>query len=415
MHHCLDMSALTSVRPSSCAALGLPGNTKVPESYAWELIQRTNRAIHAAYFDDHYSILIPQLHLLAESSPYLNSWLALGAILSAQQLPQSPWAEVALRCHTQAVSGLCKHLLSSKLPDEWAVSTLVLLHIFERYGNTQSAPSDAHVKSIRTVFLQRYVNFPPSTVPQLLQLSSLIYRVAVINMFRPLSGNDLKEYHCLDQFVSIWASSQVSSGLWQHSLWIGLQPPVFNIVFKLSTLVRQAPLDASWLTELDRLENELNEYGSYNKPSYSTSSIDGAGGQRPLTSLTEQSYIAHCLYFCAFGILIAKLRALQYRRPNGRGQAVFRRGLQLLAKVNQANFPSMTLLWPAIIISLDAREPTDQCLARMFLTRLDHGGGGSRSIASVQKLFEAAWEIHGGTMLGTHVLFEPDIMAGVFL
>ena len=77
--------------------------------------------------------------------------------------------------------------------------------------------------------------------------------------FRPVSGRHLTIYHCLDEYVASCAASPVSSGLWQYSLGIGLTPQLFNTVFKLSMLVRQAPLSTSWLVKLDELEQEISE------------------------------------------------------------------------------------------------------------------------------------------------------------
>ncbi len=385
------------------------------ESHRWEMLQRANRAIHGAYIDDHYSILVPAFPTLVESSSYTNAWLALGAVLLAKHLPpDSQLAQVAIHCHTKAIHGLLEHLRVCKVPAQWAVSTLVLLHIFERYGDTCQAPSDAHAKSIRTVFLQRYNEHPPSTTAQLLQLSSLIYRVAVINMFRPLSNDDPADYHCLDEHVAIWSSSRASTGLWQHSLWIGLTPEVFNLMFKLSTLVRLAPLTESWLSKLDQLEGEISDRDVDPALSSLAERKDDGSKESSILSLAEQSDIAHGLYYCAFRILVIRIRAFTSGRPDEGAQQLTYHGIQALHKLIQANFASMTLLWPAIIISLDARKVEEQSISTSFLSRLESPGG-ARSIASVRRLLGVAWELHDGNMLGSDVLFQHELTANVFL
>lgn len=411
---CSSPSAIPSVLPSLRAVLGLHGTIGVPESCAWELVRLANRAIHGAYFDDYYSILVPVLPTLSESPSYMHAWLALGAILLTQRVPDGHWAQIALQCHTKAIRGLCRHICSSDIPDEWAACTVVLLHIFERYGGAQQIPSDAHVKSIRTVFLRRFNHFPPTTTHQLLLLSSLIYRVAVINIFRPLSIDEPKEYHCLDGPVNIWTSSQASSGLWQHSLWIGLTPQVFNLVFKLSTLVRLAPLNTQWLMELDRLENEVAKFNDYLTLLSLELPNERNGEQETLSSLEVQTSVAHCLFTHAFHILLIKLRGPRARQFHADNQQSSRPGLYLLNQLTKSGFTTMTLLWPAIIISLDASDPEDQSIARAFFTSLD-GGGGSRSISSVRDLLKAAWELCNGKMLGTGVLFKHEIIEKVFL
>ena len=410
----LGPSLLTSMQPSVCAVLSQSDSVKwLSESQKWELLRQANRAIHGAYIDDYYSILVPAFPALIESSSYTNAWLALGAVLLAKHLPpDSQLAQVAIHCHTKAIHGLLEHLRVSKVPSQWAVSTLVLLHIFERYGDTYQPPSDAHAKSIRTVFLQRYNDHPPSNTTQLLQLSSLIYRVAVINMFRPLSSDDPADYHCLDKHVDAWSSSRASTGLWQHSLWIGLTPEVFNFMFKLSTLVRLAPLTEPWLSKLDQLESEMADCDVY--PALSSLAEWKDDDRERLLSLAAQSDIAHGLYYCAFRILVIKIRALASGHLDDGAQQLTYHGIQTLHKLIEANFVSMTLLWPALIISLDARKVEEQSISTSFLSRLENSGG-PRSIASVRRLLGVAWQLHDGNMLGTDVLFQQELAANVFL
>ena len=413
---CSRLPSLTAARPSCSAAFGISNKVGIPGLCAWDLMRRANRAIHGAYFDDYYSILVPSLPIILDSSSYLHSWLALGAILLEQSVKDGHWAQVALQCHTKAVQGLYKHLCAFQEPAEWAVCTLVLLHIYERYGNARQPPSDAHAKSIRTVFLRRYSNFPPKNTSQLLQLSSLIYRVAVINIFRPQSSDDdPDEYHCLDEPVNIWASSGVSSGLWQHSLWIGLTPQVFNIVFKLSTLVRLAPLTTPWLAELDKLQDEIALYDGYLAlSSPAPSSNEASAEQGGFSTLMVQSCAAHCLYICAFRVLVARLRGVSMAQSHTCNQQNSDQGLRLLQQLIDTDFVTMTLLWPAVMVSLDASTPDDQATARTFLARLDPAGG-LQSINSVRRLFDAAWDVRGGRMLCSDILFKRDMVADVFL
>ncbi|ATY60071.1 Fungal transcriptional regulatory [Cordyceps militaris] len=421
-----DDSSFPSIRPSSSFLVhfreaGLAG--VVPAAHAWEVVCHANRAVHGAYFDDHYTILVPLLPLLAEFPSYAYTWLALGAAQLAQQQPSSsdssPWRLTALKCHSKAVSGLRRHLASSPVPQEWALCCVLLLHIFEKFGDGQQQrwPSDAHVKSARGYFLHRFVECPPTSMRHMLQLESLIYRIAVTSLFRP------REDCCctfLDRFVDIWAAASSSircGGLWRHSLWIGLPPSTFNAVFKLSVLLRQVPLNAPQRAELQRVEEHLP--AAHLPPRRAL--LPGPPGAhrerggRPALTLDEQSHAAHCLFTSACWIVLAKTRPAAPTQDQERIRELALSGCGWLDCLIQAEFFSPVLLWPVIIIGLAAATVQEQNTATAYVNALAHTSG-PRASTSVTRLFKTAWEgVNGAEPAGLDMLFDSEALATVFI
>ncbi|CAG9945232.1 unnamed protein product [Clonostachys rosea f. rosea IK726] len=414
-------ATLCTVRPSTDSVLGIcatmPG---IPPAFAWELMCYANRAIHGAYFDDHYSIFIPLLPLLAEFPSYAYTWLALGAAQLAQQLPsaENPLRLMSLEYHSQAIGSLRQHLHSAPVPQEWALCSMLLLHIFEKFGDGYRSPSDAHVKSARSIFLRHFTHSPPRDMRHILQLESLVYRVAITSTFRLGPMCHLEEYSSLDELLDIWASSPITCGLWQHSLWIGLRPPIFNAVFKLSVLIRLVPLQPSWRSELDKLEGNFRHYlGPYEAwPSHmGDPDHPPDSGGRPCLSLADQARAAHCLYAYACHIITTKLRDPESTQSGDRVRRVSRLGFRLLAYLEKAGFLSPVLIWPATIISLAASSPEDQDIATLYISGLAHKSG-SRATTSVMRLLHLAWTRTSKEWpAGTNILFDFEALGEVFI
>lgn len=415
IHSNANQVAVMLTQPSVSSAIGLPPMADLSANTMWELVRHANRAIHGAYFDDHYTILVPFLPVIAEFSPYMHTWLALGAIQIAQQQTSSAqcrWRQTAIQCYSKALQGLNQHLCSTPIPHEWALSAVLLLHIYEKFGDNHEPPSDAHVNSARSVFIRRFTQFPPSSMRHILQLESLVYRVAVTSTFRPLPNSETS-YSYLDDLVEIWNSSNIPCGLWQHSLWISLPPQIFNVVFKLSVLLHMRVLGEAQMDDLDKLDGILRQYLQVSKLPPLLSVSDDGKDKGSCLSLVEQARAARCLYDYACQILIAKLRGYDatscaIHRPS-------HLGFQLLAELRKGNFVSPVLLWPTIIIGLTATIPDDRFITSEYVARLEHLSG-SRTISSVRLLLEHAWgELSDGGMKGVNVLSDARILASVFL
>lgn len=392
--------------------------SKIPSNTMWELVRHANQAIHGAYFDDHYTILVPFLPVMAQFPPYMNTWLALGAIQIAQQQQtspaQCPWRKTAIQCYSKALHGLNQHLCSSQIPHEWALSAVLLLHIFEKFGDNHEAPSDAHMNSVRSVFIRRFTQFPPSSMRHILQLESLVYRIAITSTFRPLP-NAQHEYNCLDELLDIWNSSNISCGLWQHSLWISLPPQVFNLVFKLSVLLHLPTLSEAQLNEVDTLEHSLRQYKQDSVLPPSLNAADDASGNEACLSLVEQACAAQCLYYYACQTIITKLHDPSSTSSSTAIRKFSQPGFELLARLRRANFVSPVLIWPTVIIGVAAKTPEDQHVTSEYVDSLEHLSG-SRTITSVRLLLKHAWEESSeGDARGLDVLSDARILASVFL
>ncbi|OAA74934.1 Fungal transcriptional regulatory protein [Akanthomyces lecanii RCEF 1005] len=418
-HRRLD--SFPSIRPSSSFLLhfsdGLAG---VPAAHAWEVVCHANRAIHGAYFDDHYTILVPFLPLIAEFPSYAYTWLALGAAQLAQQHPSSDsshWRLMALECHSKAISGLRRHLESTPVPQEWALCCMLLLHIFEKFGDGQQWPSDAHVKSARGYFLHRFAQFPPTNMRHILQLESLIYRIAVTSLFQPREESS-RDCTFLDKFVDIWAVSSIQCGLWRHSLWIGLQPSTFNAVFKLSVLLRQVPLNELQLSELERVAQNLPQHLPSHGASPSLSADeDYALSDDCLSTLTldDQSDAAHYLFSSACWVVMSKMRNLATTQDQDPIRELARTGYGWLKTLIKARFFSPVLLWPVIILGLAASTLKEQNTATTYVNALAHASG-LRASTSVVRLFKNAWEgVNGDEPAGIDMLFNSEALATVFI
>lgn len=406
------------VQPSSSFLVqfsdGLAG---VPAAHAWEVIRNANRAIHGAYFDDHYTIVVACLPLLVEFPAYTHTWLALGAAQLAQQNRpcDGHWRLMALKCHSKAIYGLRKHLESNLVPHEWALCSTLLLHIFEKFGDEQQLPSGAHVSSARRFFIHRFIQFPPTNLRHLLQLESLIYRVAVTNLFQ-LGGEGGEDYTFLDTFVQIWAASNIQCGMWQHSLWIGLQPPLFNIVFKLTILLQRAPLDhLSALCELEEnMREHLRPHTSF-PPRWVDRPCQLEDSSQSALSLGEQSRIAHCVYGAAAWIVILKLRNPNCGNQQEPLEEISRLSYRFLRYLTRAKFFSPVLLWPMIIIGLTASNLEEQTTVALYINELADVSG-SRASASAVGLLSRAWgraENEDGA--GIDALLDSEDLTTVFI
>lgn len=416
------MPTLCPVRPSTISTFGqsydIPG---VPAGYAWELMCHANRTIHGAYFDDHYTIFVPFQPLLAESRPYAYTWLALGAARLAQQAAsaESPWRAVALECHSKAVRGLHQHLQSAAVPREWALCSMLLLHIYEKFGDELQSPSGAHVTVARNNFIHRFTNFPPTHMRHILQLESLVYRIAVTHMFRRQATISQHDYHSLDELIDIWSASRITCGLWQHSLFISLRPPIFNIVFKLSILLSLAPLQPHLVADLDNLEHSLQQHlGTYEAASTDLDEADhqldhDVGGHR--LSIEAQSHAAHSLYAYACRIVTTKLRDATARQYEGQIRRSSNLGFRLLAYLSKVEFLSPVLIWPAIVIGLAASRRDDQDIVGAYINGLADLSG-SRATTSVMRLLHLAWnQADADGPAGIDTLLDSEALGTVFI
>ena len=428
---------LRLMRPNTSALVPRVKGILAGGPHAWDVIRQANLPLHSVYLDDHYSLLVPLLPLMMESAPYAYAWAALGAVYIAQQdsSPYSKWRDTAMQCYSVAIRGLCHHLQSSPVPHEWALCAVLLLHVFEKFGSVEQPPSHAHVQSMRTIFLRRFSACPPTSLRHMLELESLVYRLAITSTFRRSGGgggggddddddgdddtvsesNGGDEYRSLDDLVGYWLASDVPRGMWQHSLLLSLPPTLFNVVFKVSVLIRQWPLDAQEQYKLQCQKDALENMTAPFCLSSTAGSLHEVGTTADCEmgmSLVDQTTVAYELYSCACQLIITRLE-----QPatccTGISQAA-RKGLDLLHQLNSTDFISLVLVWPATIIGLAAVTGEDQRIVTTYIHRAEPMSG-SRTAASVTRLLRLAWTAGDERLRGINALLDNEAVRGVYL
>ena len=366
----------------------------ISSGYLWDLARLSNHVLHGAYFDDGYSLLPLSMPILSDSPAYMNMWLSLSAMRIAQQSStDNRWLGAALRHHNKALQALGKHLSSSKPPEDWVLCTILLLHIFEKFGSAEQPPSFAHLAVARPLFLQRYANKPPTTIHQVLQIESLIYRIAITCLFHTERN---AQYGSVSELIALCDTSRMDYGLWRHSLWIGLPARLFDVVYKLSFLLRCCPLSDTWLDELDDLEGQLLAY-------HNEKQMVCQGGRSERDNvIAEQSYASLQLYTCACFIILAKLRG----EDSG---GVAKPGFEIITQLTASNFMSPVLLWAVAVIGLAATTDLDRDIIRTYVNGLEPYSG-LRATRSVLALLHSAWE-----GAGTDVLFDDTLLSATFI
>ncbi|KAJ5900284.1 fungal transcriptional regulatory protein [Penicillium subrubescens] len=179
-----------------------------PTSSAWELFQHANRAIHGHYvddFDDHFTLLVPSLRIIAEFRPYTNLCLALGgnsAIRSPSRSLRRTVDDETRRCNsTRRQSADCRSTCDHILYPKDGHFALCF----------DCAPSDAHTESAYSVFITSFATFP-FQYTSILQLEGWVYRIAMTSTFRERARGPEEYRGGLDKLVGIWAACRISCG-----------------------------------------------------------------------------------------------------------------------------------------------------------------------------------------------------------
>ena len=369
----------------------------ISSSYLWDLARLSNHVLHGAYFDDGYSLLPLSMPILSDSPAYMNMWLSLSAMRIAQQSSSdNRWLGAALRHHNKALQALGKHLSSSKPPEDWVLCTILLLHIFEKFGSAEQPPSFAHLAVARPLFLQRYAKKPPTTIHQILQIESLIYRIAITCIFHREAS---AEYEAVSELIALCDTSRMDCDLWRHSLWIGLPASLFDVVYKLSFLLRCWPLPNEWLDELDELEGRLIAHQNEKQLVFQEQSDRDR-------VIAEQSYASLQLYTSACFILLAKLRRGKEIPVE---QGVSAPGFEIIEHLTKSNFMSPVLLWAVAVIGLAAATDLDRDIIRQYVNGLEPYSG-LRATRSVLALLHSAWVGDG-----TDALFNDILLSNTFI
>lgn len=354
------------------------------------------------------------LAVLAESPPYVHMWISLAAMSVAQHQPglahSDAWLREALDHHSKALQAVGRHVskASSLPPEDWALCTMLLMHMFEKFGSPDHAPSFAHLAAARPLFIQRFAGRPPCSVHEVLQVESLIYRIAITSTFH--TSRDAHDGWVSD-LVALCASYRGDYSMWRHSLWISLPLPIFDAIFRLSLLLRRpAALLPRHLALLDTLERELLRG---NTQQQELVLLVGSASRRE--AIAEQAHSALELYICACLVLVARLRSGKDSPASERERDVSAPGFKIIHRLAEAGFASPVLLWPSIILGLAADNAPDRDTIAAYISALKPYSG-LRATTSVLRLLSSAWmEPETNVKGGTNVLFHPALLTHVFI
>lgn len=241
--------------------------------------------------------------------------------------------------------------------------------------------------------MQRYAEHPPKTIHGVLQIESLIYRMAITSTFYQ-SGN--AQYESVSELIELCNQSQVDCGLWRHSLWIGVPQSIFDIVYKLSFLLKSIPLTGAWLDELDVIEGKLTMHRDEKQ-------VLHEGQSQRENVIAEQAYISLQLYTRACFVILAKLRGREVRFDD------IAPGFATVEHLSRTNFISPVLLWPVAIIGLCATTEQDRGWITAYVDALEPYSG-LRATKSVSRLLGTSW---GGR--GSDVLFDDTLLSSTFI
>lgn len=374
-----------------------------------DLVLLGNQVVHGARFDDRYTLLSFNISHFADSPPLLHSWLSICAMHAAQQHDSltpisSPWFRVALYFHGRAVHGLAAHLNSAPIVADWALCSIILLHVYEKLCDDGKPPCLAHVAAARKIFLER-INRSPDSSYQVIQLESLVYRIAVMSIFhRPLQTH----YESVSELAEVSKSAQFDGhDLLRHSLWASVPLAMYDIVYKLSFLFGRQPLNADWISKLDELEAVLvSHYKAIPLP---------VPEHHPNQSglLAEQASCTLALYTYACLVIVAKLREPDATSLSAKVQTASAPGFCMLQHLTEINFMSPVVLWPACILGLTAESSVDRLNVTNYIKHSAQNTG-IKATRSVLCLLDKAW--HSAEFSnGLDILFDDQALSSVIM
>lgn len=398
-----DTSLLRPPQSRVSVIADFPCLSHIPTGSFWFLAQQCNHVMHGAYFDDRYTLLVPTIPLLEDCPPLLHAWVACSSILVSQwNSGNHMWREIALRYRGKALRGLAQALTISRTPEAWMLAVILILHMFEKFGDDPHQPSYIHMASACNIFVRQFMEVPPVSLHSVLQLQCLIYRIAVTSTFHTQGHID---FDSVDKLVQLCpqVTAQSELGIWQHSLWVDMPLTVFDTVYKLSFLLRQAPLNATFAAALNQIEDTLKELHESSSMVVAVTACSG----HTLASL-EQSHASQYLYTCACLILAAKLRDLSTTADYPSTREVTKPAIQVIRHLTATHLFSPILLWPVTVIGI-AAITAERIAVREYVTCLEHVSG-SKTVASVLNFFASIWD-----KLDLDVLFNNELLSMVFL
>ncbi|KAI8682436.1 hypothetical protein NCS56_00366400 [Fusarium sp. Ph1] len=383
----------------------------LPSCSMIDLLQVFDRATSGHDFGGEYSLLTQGFPWLSRSPGMLHAWLSCSAMLISQF--QTSWRAHALRQYTKAIRELRRSIENGvSVADESTFATILILHVFGRFGDVNSDSSTAHLSAAAR--LNAAINRPPSNAHQVLIVEAFIYQIAKNSTFRP---SPLENYEDLSRIIRLWSESSVlqrsasSPQLKKAGLSAFLPIWTFDIIFKASHILHNRSHMSS--DEMEKKLNELHtqlyklqqglpppdsppeEQISEKMVSYSADRLTHEEAvvpfqldtSSPCTDYADEGFHMRQLYFLAATLLVWKLTYPATTVDDLNVATIFKSALFHLLHVRT----DMTcLLWPITVLGIAASSSQDKLVIIAHVEAMRHFAG-ERSATSVLQFLALAW------------------------
>ncbi|RSL82307.1 hypothetical protein CEP51_005237 [Fusarium floridanum] len=396
----------------------------LPSCSMVDLLQVFDRATSGHDFGGEYSLLTQGFPWLSRSPSMLHAWLSCSAMLISQF--QTSWRAHALRQYTKAIRELRRSIeYGVTVADESTFATILILHVFGRFGDVNNDPSTPHLSAAAR--LHAAINQPPSNAHHALILEAFIYQIAINSTFRP---SPLEGYEGLSRVIRLWSDSSVlqqsasSPQLKNAGLSAFLPIWTFDIIFKASHLLHNRHNITSdelleklrqLQTQLDKLQEELSpgnnhleEHNSWSEGDVSRNEQLVPGSDEPasqgevvisLNSDTRSPHDKHPdegfhmrnLYFLAASLLILKLACPAATVHDSNVTTLFKSALFHLRHV-RTDLPC--LLWTITVLGIAASSSQDRSVIVAHVEAMRHFAG-ERAATSVLQFLAPTWGTGG--------------------
>ncbi|KAI8721635.1 hypothetical protein NCS52_00305500 [Fusarium sp. LHS14.1] len=296
--------------------------------------------------------------------------------------------------------------------DESTFATILILHVFGRFGDVNSDSSTAHLSAAAR--LHAAINRPPSNAHQALTVEAFIYQIAKNSTFRP---SPLEKYDDLSRIIQLWSDSSVleqsafSPQLKTAGLSAFLPIWTFDIIFKASHILHNRHNISS-----DRMEEKLNELHAHlenlqqglsppDSPPEEKSgeqkapdNADHLAHEEIIVSFeldtsslcndyTDEGFHMRQLYFLAASLLILKLACPATTVDDSNVTIIFKSALFHLRHVRT---DMQCLLWPITVVGIVASSSQDKSVIVAHAEAMRHFAG-ERSATAVLQFLSSAW------------------------
>lgn len=215
-----------------------------------------------------------------------------------------------------------------------------------------------------------------------LAAEALVFRIAINSTFHP---ELLKTYHHLETLTALYVQSPLlqNSELQarRRSLWLGLPPEMFDLVYKISFLRRKVPLTKDQWFEAAVINQRLD---ALHLPE-----PEDAGSIVPRLQFEIElgAFYVRRLYLSAAKLVLMTIMALDATATDAHVQQLLRGALADLMSFNSI---TPLLMYPIAVVGTAATRAQDRELITSQLQRMRHRSG-HREIDSVMRFLQAAW------------------------